>query len=151
MSPEYSKYIKKHNSMTLTHHAVALRLRKLLYPAASLDRAINFFRENGFPRRHFVPPRNDKFSVAVNILSLQELQTAAAGGRRRRTGISAAAPFAQTTVKGKRYLRQGVQGKATWQSACFQHQLSRSSPLPQSQSILTPRALAIRNSSPSQT
>ena len=23
--------------MTLTHHAVALRLRKLLYPAASLD------------------------------------------------------------------------------------------------------------------
>jgi len=49
-------------------------------------------------------------------MSFREFQAAAAGGRKRRAGISAAALFAQTAVQGKRYSRQGVQGEATWES-----------------------------------
>ena len=49
-------------------------------------------------------------------MSLRELRAAAASGRCRRHGISAAAAFAQTRVKGKSYSRQGVQGGATWES-----------------------------------
>ena len=45
-------------------------------------------------------------------MSLRELRAAAASGRCRRHGISAAAAFAQTRVKGKSYSRQGVQDEA---------------------------------------